>query len=96
MPSPTWDEYLADASAHLAALRRAAERGVEPPGPLDHPVGPIPVERQAEAQRLAVGYDQLAVEVVSLMSMIEQRRFPSTRRNPHQEQGPARYIDTPV
>jgi len=79
----------------LTALRLAAEQGEEPPTPPPHPVGPIPVERRAEAQRLAVGYDQLAVEVVSLMSMIDQRRF-SSRRNPHQEQGPPRYIDTPV
>ena len=96
MSSPTWDEYLAEASAHLAALRKAAEQGAAPPAPPERPEDPIPHDRQAKAQRLAVGYDQLAVEVVSMMRSIEQRRQSSARRNPHKEQGPARYVDTPL
>jgi len=96
MPSPTWDEYLADASAHLAALRRSAEQGGPPPAPPAHPTGPIPEDCRHEAHELAAGYDKLAVEVIGLMSVIEQRRFSSPRRSPHREHGPARYIDTPV
>jgi hypothetical protein len=96
MPSPTWDEYLAAASAHLAALRRSAEQGGPPPAPPTHPIDLIPEDRRLEAHELALGYDKLAEEVIGLMSVIERRRFSSPRRGPHREYGPARYIDTPV
>jgi hypothetical protein len=96
MSSPTWAEYLAGASAHLAAARRSAEVGAPPPAPPERPHGPVPEDRRAEAQRLAAGYDQLATEVVTRLSIIEERRLSTVRRNPHQEPRPARYIDTPV
>jgi hypothetical protein len=93
-PTPTWDEYLAAASAHLQAARRTAERGASPPAPPDRPDGPVPDACRHAAHVLALGYDLLAEEVVARMAVIEQRR-PSTMRL-HREQRVPRYIDTPV
>ncbi len=96
MPTPTWDEYLAAASAHLHAARRTAERGAAPPAPPARPSGPIPDECRKAAHALALGYDLLAEEVVARMSIIEQRRPSATRLHPPREQRTPRYIDTPV
>jgi hypothetical protein len=96
VPSPTWDEYLAAATAHLGAVRRAAERGAAPPAPPERPVGAMPENRRDQAARLAVGYDQLAGEVMSRMSSLAQRGSSSARRSPHHEPGPARYIDVSI
>jgi hypothetical protein len=95
-PTPTWDEYLAAASAHLHAARRTAERGAAPPAPPERPGGPIPDECRHAAQVLALGYDLLAEEVIARMAIIEQRRPSATRLNAHREQRLPRYIDTPV
>jgi hypothetical protein len=92
----TWDEYLTQATLHLAALRRAAEVGLPAPAALERPQGPMPDDRREAAARLAVGYDQLAVEVTTRMSSIEQRRSSLSDRNPHREQRPAHFIDTPA
>jgi hypothetical protein len=94
--SPTWDEYLAEATAHLSAVRAAAESGTAPPTPPELPDGPIPDHRRDEALRLASGYDQLAAEVATHMALIEQLRPASMRRGPHQEHQPAHFIDTPA
>jgi hypothetical protein len=96
MPLPTWDEYLAQATVHLADLRRAAEYGLSPPPAPERPPGPMPEERRAAAQRVAMGYDQLAVEVTNRMSTMAQRRTPSSDGNPHRELRPAHFIDTPA
>jgi len=96
MPTPTWDEYLAAASAHLRAARRTAERGAAPPAPPARPGGPIPDECRKAAQALALGYDLLAEEVAARMSIIEQRRPSATRLHAPRQQRVPRYIDTPV
>jgi hypothetical protein len=96
MSLPTWDEYLADATVHLAALRRAAELGLPAPAPPDRPDGQIPDHRRHEAGRLAMGYDQLAVEVTTRLSRLGERRSALPDRNPHRELRPARFIDTPA
>ena len=96
MPTPTWDEYLADASAHLRAARGAAERGAPPPASPARPGVPMPDECRNAALTLALGYDLLAEEVVARMSIIEQRRPSATRLNARPEQQRPRYIDTPV
>jgi hypothetical protein len=96
VPTPTWDEYLDAATAHLRAVRRAAERGAAPPAPLERPVGAMPENRRDQAARLAVGYDQLAGEVAYRMSSLAQRGSSSARRKPHQEPGPAHYIDVAI
>ena len=96
MPTPTWDEYLAAASAHLHAVRRTAERGGAPPAPPARPAGPMPEECRPTAHTLALGYELLAEEVVARMAMIEQRRPSATRLNAAREQRVPRYIDTPV
>jgi hypothetical protein len=95
-PTPTWDEYLAAASAHLHAARTTAERGARPPAPPGRPDGPLPEECRGAAHVLALGYDLLAEEVVARMATIEQRRPSATRMSPHREQRQPRYIDTPV
>jgi hypothetical protein len=96
MPTPTWDEYLAAASAHLGAARRAAERGAPPPVSPARPGVPMPDECRNAALTLALGYDLLAEEVVARMSIIEQRRPSATRVHARAEQRRPRYIDTPV
>jgi hypothetical protein len=93
---PTWDEYLEQATLHLVALRRAAELGLSAPAPPPRPEGHVPDHRRAAAERLAVGYDQLAVEVTMRLSGLEQRRSWRTDRNPHREPRPAHFIDTPA
>jgi hypothetical protein len=95
-PSPTWDEYLAAASDHLRAARRTAERGSPPPAPPERPEGRLPLECEDAAQRLAVGYDLLAEEVVRRMNSIEQRRPSATRTNRQPERRQAWFIDTPA
>jgi hypothetical protein len=95
-PSPTWDEYLRSASDHLRAARRAAERGAPPPAAPERPEGPIPVDREDAALRLAAGYDLLAEEVVRRMHLIDQRRPSPTRLNRQPERRPAWFIDTPA
>lgn len=93
MPDPTWDEYLAEASMHLAAARQAAETGATPPSPPNRPSEPIPDSCIDTARQLATGYDQLAADVAARMSAIERRLSP-TWRSPHQEQRPPAYVDT--
>jgi hypothetical protein len=94
--SPTWDEYLEQATMHLAALRRSAELGLSAPDPPLRPNGRLPVYRRAAAERLAIGYDQLAIEVTTRLSGLEQRRSTRPERNPHREPRPAHFIDTPA
>jgi hypothetical protein len=96
MRTPTWDEYLAAASAHLHAVRRAAERGAAPPAPPTRPGGPMPEGCRQAAHTLALGYDLLAEEVVARMASIEQRRPSGTRVTAPRQQRVPRYIDTPV
>ena len=96
MPPRTWDEYLAEASAHLTEVRRTAERGAPPPPPPERPRGPVPDDRRAQARRRAVGYGQLGTEVATRLARLEERRPAPGRRSPHRAHRPARYIDTPV
>lgn len=96
MSPPTWDEYLAEATAHLARVRALSEVGAPPPDPPERPVDPMPEECREQVRHLAMGYDQLALEMVTRMETMVQRRPISQSRNPHQELMPARYIDTPV
>jgi hypothetical protein len=96
MSPPTWDEYLAEASAHLAAVRASSELGASPPNPPARPEGPPPEDRLDQVRSLAMGYDQLALEVLTRMQVIDQRRLISQSKNPHQELLPARFINTPI
>ena len=96
MPTPTWPEYLAEATAHLAAVRALSELGAPPPSPPQRPVDPMPEECREQVRHLALGYDQLAVELVTRMEALGQRRRIAQPRSPHQELMPAQYIDTPV
>jgi hypothetical protein len=95
-PSPTWDEYLAEAKAYLHEARRTAERGAPPPPPPARPTDPIPDECRDAARRLAVGYDLLAEELVARMAVIEQRRPSGVRLNAPREHRQPLFIDTPA
>jgi hypothetical protein len=95
-PSPTWDEYLAEATAYLHEVRRTAERGARPPAPPARPVDPIPDGCRETARRLAAGYDLLAEELVGRMSAIERRRPSTTRLHAPRDLRLPRYINTPV
>ncbi|MHB1087756.1 MAG: hypothetical protein ACYC19_03200 [Acidimicrobiales bacterium] len=96
MSPPTWDEYLAEASAHLAAVRATSELGAPPPNPPARPEGPPPEDRLEHVRSLALGYDQLALELLTRMQAMDQRRPLAPSKNPHQELLPARYINTPI
>jgi hypothetical protein len=96
MPPPTWDEYLAEATAHLAMVRALSEVGAPPPNPPVRPVDPMPEECRDQVRHLAMGYDQLSLELITRMELMSQRRPISQSRSPHQELVPARYIDTPI
>ncbi|HTU38421.1 MAG TPA: hypothetical protein VMF35_10400 [Acidimicrobiales bacterium] len=76
MSEHSWTEYLAAASEHLAASRRAVEQGAASPDPPAHPAGPLPEELASQAQRLADAFDQLALEVATRMTDIELHLGP--------------------
>ena len=74
MSRRTWPEYLADAERHLAESRAAVASGMAIPASPVRPVDPIPDELRSDARMLAIGYDQLAVEVTTRMHQIVQHR----------------------
>ncbi len=76
MAYDSWAEYLEAASAHLQASRRAVEQATASPEPPPHPAEPLPDELQSQARRLAVAYDQLALEVATRLTDIESRLAP--------------------
>ena len=92
--SPTWSEYLAEASEHLAAARRATEIGATLPTPPTRPEGVMPEDARDQVELLRLGYDQLAAEVASRMDVLSQAVAQSQRRSPHGEMAPARFVDT--
>lgn len=96
MSSPTWAEYLAEATAHLDAARALSEVGAPTPNTPVRPTDPMPEEYREQVHFLAMGYDQLAQELTYRMEIVAQRRRVTQSKNPHQELIPARYIDTPV
>ncbi len=67
MDSDPWAEYLAAVSEHLWISRRAVEEGAAIPSPPSHPAGPVPDELGDQVHRLAVAYDQFALEVTTRM-----------------------------
>lgn len=94
--SPTWDEYLAEMSNYLLAVRQAAQVGSESPlGPPVRPTDPIPDEYRVEAGRLSDACDQLVAEVSARMTVIANRP-PSARQSPHQEYRMASYLETDI
>ncbi|MHB1209904.1 MAG: hypothetical protein ACYC1I_09395 [Acidimicrobiales bacterium] len=96
MSTPTWREYLAEATDHLAAVRALSEIGAPPPTPPVRPTDPMPEEYRDQVHHLALGYDQLALEIVTRMAAISQRRPLLQSKNPHQELLPAQFVDTPL
>jgi hypothetical protein len=69
-----WTDYLEAACAHLRATRLAVEAGRPgPPGP-PRPSGPPPEELLGRVQVLAAGYDQLALEVATHLSVMQRYR----------------------
>jgi len=96
MPTPTWTEYLAEATLHLSNLRASSELGLAPSSPPLRPVDPMPPEHREEVALLALGYDQLALEIVTRMQTMEPHRPGPALNNPHQERQPAHYLNTPL
>ena len=69
-----WTDYLEAACAHLRATRLAVEAGRPgPPGPA-RPSGPPPEELRGRVKVLAAGYDQLALEVATHLSVMQRYR----------------------
>jgi len=94
MISLTWDEYLAQMSNYLVALRQLAQVGsTSPVGPPARPTDPIPEECREEAGRLSDLCDQVVAEVSARMTVIAAR-LPSARQSPHQESRVASYLET--
>jgi hypothetical protein len=73
MGCDSWADYLDAATEHLRATRRAVELGAPSPEPPAQPAEPLPDELQSRARRLALAYDQLALEVATRMTEIECR-----------------------
>jgi len=82
MGADSWSEYLEAATEHLRATRRAVELGAASPEPPAHPEEPLPDELQSQARRLALAYDQLALEVATRMTEIERRLAPRRMEAP--------------
>jgi hypothetical protein len=76
MPDDDWAEYLEAAAAHLRTSRRAFEQGAASPDPPAHPAGSLPDELQPQVRRLALAYDQLALEVATRLAGMEHRLAP--------------------
>jgi hypothetical protein len=76
MADDTWADYLEAASEHLRAARRAVEQGAASPDPPRHPAGTLPDELQPEVRRLALAYDQLALEVATRMADMQCHLTP--------------------
>ena len=70
MARAPWADYLAALSEHLLLSRRAVEAGAAAPTPPPHPSEPMPGELGDQAHRLAIAYDQLALEVATRMDDI--------------------------
>jgi hypothetical protein len=69
-----WTDYLEAACDHLRRTRLAVEAGHPgPPGPR-RPSGPLPDELRGRVQVLAAGYDQLALEVATHLSVMQRYR----------------------
>lgn len=94
MRSPTWAEYLAEATAYLANLRRCAELGTAPPSPPTRPIGEIPPDRALEAGRLAIEYETTSELVTTRLADLVRRTATITRPRPSPP--PAFYVDTPA
>ncbi len=86
MADDTWPDYLEAAAEHLRAARRAVEQGTASPEPPGHPAGALPDELQPQARRLALAYDQLALEVATRMADMQCHLAPprvESRSVPH-------------
>ncbi len=83
MAPEEWADYLEAASEHLRQTRLAVDAGrAGPPGP-GRPTEPLPDELRDRAELLALGYDQLALEVSTRMSEIRRyRRGPTLHAPP--------------
>ncbi len=71
MADDRWTEYLEAASEHLRATRRAVEQGAASPEPPGHPAGVLPDDLEPQVRRLALAYDQLALEVATRMADVQ-------------------------
>jgi len=70
MAADPWADYLAALSEHLRVSRRAVEEGAVVPPPPPQPSVPMPGELGDQAHRLAIAYDQLALEVTTRLDDI--------------------------
>jgi hypothetical protein len=89
MPDPAWADYLEAVGAHLHQARRAVEEGRTSPDPPPRPTGTPPDALQPRARRLALAYDQLALEVATRLAGLEVRVTPRRPESP----APAYYVD---
>lgn len=89
MPGETWTDFLEAAADHLRASRQAVEQGAVSPDPPGHPDGPLPDELQPQVRRMALAYDQLALEVATRMADLDVRLTPPRVEPP----SPAYYVD---
>ncbi len=76
-----WAEYLAALTDDLHVTRRCVEQGGVIPTPPPRPTGPVPDELADTLHRVAVAYDQLALEVSTRLADIEAH-LPGVRSIP--------------
>jgi hypothetical protein len=69
-----WADYLEAACEHLRRTRLAVEAGHPGPDGPPRPSGPPPEELRSRVQLLAAGYDQLALEVATHLSVMQRYR----------------------
>ncbi len=81
MAAEPWAEYLAALSEDLRVARRCVEQGAITPTPPPRPTGPVPDELAGTLHRVAVAYDQLALEVSTRLADIAAH-LPGFRPTP--------------
>ncbi len=92
MSAPTWTEYLHTLEGYLEEVRRSVESGSEPPQTPDPPRVDLPWNLRVEADKLASAFAQLASEVSSKLSEIDQR-LPADLRARQTPAFPASYVE---
>ena len=88
MPSPTWDEYLANARNHINQTQQALLEGAPLSVSPAHPTEPLTEDHKKAAEQLAHQYDELVAEVLSRMIAIKSRLSTMDRWNLHESPEP--------
>lgn len=92
MSSLTWDEYLANASEHLEAIKLALSAGGQLPRNIDQPLEPMPVELTGKVLAMQSQYQELAETIKKRMRELQRREAVTDRWN-GTEMATPRYVN---